>query len=399
MTVRILTGDCRDVLKTLTDASVQMCVTSPPYFGLRDYGVDGQIGLERSMHDFIAELVAVFRDVRRVLRDDGTLWLNMGDSYATGAGGVGNCPGGGAQGAAWTGPMTQPNRLPQAGLKPKDLMLVPERLALALQADGWYVRSRIIWHKLSAMPESVTDRPTKAHEHIWLLSKSERYFYDKEAASEPVTQDERRPTFRGGAYCNNSTFDNSEGWQSTVTGNVRVKVPSGWDTKPGAHGTIHREGRTQEAEYNMIGVGHNERPRKGVPNVKRSGNKERKPASARGVPVDTDGKSAGVVAGSVPWEGSMRNWRDVWPIGPEPFKEAHFATFPTEIPRRAILAGSRPGDTILDPFGGAGTTGLVADRLQRDAVLIELNPTYADMARKRIHGDAPLFAEVERCDP
>lgn len=393
MTIRILTGDCRDVLRTLADGSVQCCVTSPPYYGLRDYGVSGQIGLERSMHDFIAELVVVFREVRRVLRDDGTLWLNIGDSYATGAGGVGKCPGGGAQGAAWTGPTTQPNRLPQVGLKPKDLMLVPERLALALQDDGWYVRSRIIWHKLSAMPESVTDRPTKAHEHIWLLSKSERYFYDKEAASEPVTQDERRPTFRGGAYVNNATFENGEGGKSTVTGNVRVKVPSGWDTKPGSHGTIHREGRTQEPEYATVGIGHNERERKAVPNGALSFRRETKEAQVPGQAArqhrnEREDKQYG-------GEGAMRNWRDVWPIGPEPFKEAHFATFPTEIPRRAILAGSRPGDTILDPFAGAGTTGLVADRLQRHAILVELNPQYAEMARRRIHGDAPLFAEVD----
>lgn len=358
MTIRILIGDCRDVLRTLPDASVQCCVTSPPYYGLRDYGVDGQIGLERSMHDFIGELVAVFREVRRVLRDDGTLWLNMGDSYASG-GRATRDPGQSKIHPAFSGDAYADGLRPAdpPGIKPKDLMLVPERLALALQDDGWYVRSRIIWHKLSAMPESVTDRPTKAHEHIWLLSKSERYFYDKEAASEPVTQDEQRPTFRGGAYVNNATFDNGEGGKSTVTGNVRVKVQNGA--------------------------------------VKRSGNKERKPASERGVPVDDGGRTVGAVAGSVPWEGTMRNWRDVWPIGPEPFKEAHFATFPTEIPRRAIIAGSRPGDTILDPFGGAGTTGLVADRLQRDAILIELNPRYADMANKRIYDDAPLFAEVE----
>jgi len=398
MTIRILTGDCRDVLRTLADGSVQCCVTSPPYYGLRDYGAAGQIGLERSLHDFIAELVAVFREVRRVLRDDGTLWLNMGDSYASG-GRATRDPGQSKIHPAFSGDAYADGLRPAdpPGIKPKDLMLVPERLALALQDDGWYVRSRIIWHKLSAMPESVTDRPTKAHEHIWLLSKSERYFYDKDAASEPVTQDERRPTFRGGAYVNNATFENGEGGKSTVTGNVRVKVPSGWDTKKGAHGTIHREGRTQEPEYAIVGIGHNERERKAVPNgaVKRSGNKERKPASARGVPVDDGGRTVGAVAGSVPWEGTMRNWRDVWPIGPEPFKEAHFATFPTEIPRRAILAGSRPGDTILDPFGGAGTTGLVADRLQRDAILIELNPQYAEMARRRIHSDAPLFAEVD----
>lgn len=372
MTIRILTGDCRDVLRTLADGSVQCCVTSPPYYGLRDYGAAGQIGLERSMHDFIAELVVVFREVRRVLRDDGTLWLNIGDSYATGAGGVGKCPGGGAQGAAWTGPTTQPNRLPQVGLKPKDLMLVPERLALALQDDGWYVRSRIIWHKLSAMPESVTDRPTKAHEHIWLLSKSERYFYDKEAASEPVS-DDTIPRYLRGRSDEHKYADGGPGNQTI------------------ARGFGH-----------MVGIGHNERTRKGVPNGAVTRTVERRGTFRGGAYCNNStfdnsagGKSTEVGNVRVPAEGAMRNWRDVWPIGPEPFKEAHFATFPTEIPRRAILAGSRPGDTILDPFGGAGTTGLVADRLQRDAILIELNPQYAEMARRRIHGDSPLFAAVE----
>lgn len=369
MTIRILTGDCRDVLKTLPDASVQCCVTSPPYYGLRDYGVAGQIGLERSMHDFIAAMVEVFREVRRVLRDDGTLWLNLGDSYASG-GRRTRDPGQSKIHPAFDGDAYIDGLRPEdpPGIKPKDLMLIPERVALALQDDGWYIRSRIIWHKLSAMPESVTDRPTKAHEHIWLLSKSERYYYDREAASEPVADD---------------TIPRYLRWRSD-----EHKYADGG---PGDQ-TIYR------GFEHMVGIGHNERPRKGVPNdapVKRSGNKERKPASARGVPVDTDGKSAGAVAGSVPWEGTMRNWRDVWPIGPEPFKDAHFATFPTEVPRRAIVAGSRPGDTILDPFGGAGTTGLVADRLQRHAILVELNPQYAEMARRRIHGDAPLFAEID----
>lgn len=358
--VRILHGDAIEMLRTLSDESVQMCVTSPPYYGLRQYlkpghpDYDRQIGLERDFDClgwarlsrcgkcFVCRLTSVFAEVRRVLRKDGTLWLNIGDSYA-------NPDKGGYQNERTKNDSLQsgnlaadfvgaPNRQPQGWLKPKDLMLAPERLALSLQADGWYLRSRIIWHKLAPMPESVTDRPTKAHEHIWLLSKSERYYYDAAAAKEPVTQDERRPTFRGGAYCNNATFDNAEGGQSTDIGNVRVK---------------------------------------------RSGNKARKPASARGVPVDDDGSTNGAVAGSVPWEGTMRNWRDVWPIGPEPYKDAHFATFPSEIPRRAIIAGSRPGDTVLDPFGGSGTTGQVALELGRSAILIELNADYSRLIGDR----------------
>jgi DNA modification methylase len=377
LSVRILRGDALAMLKTLPDESVHCCVTSPPYYGLRCYGIEGQYGLEPTLAEYLDNMVAVFREARRVLRSDGTLWLNIGDSYNAYNGGAGPGSKLSQRQSAARPALTTGYSLQNKDLKPKDLMLVPHRLALALQDDGWWVRSEIIWHKLSAMPESVTDRPTKAHEHIWLLSKSERYYYDAAAASEPVTQDERRPTFRGGAYCNDSTFDNSEGGKTTDTGNVRVKVPSGWDTKAGAHGTVHREGRTQEPEY-----------------TKRSGNKERKPASARGVPVDTDGSTNGAVAGSIPWEGSTRNWRDVWSLGPEPFKEAHFATFPTEIPRRAIVAGCPIGGTVLDPFGGAGTTGLVADRLQRSAILIELNPEYAAMAERRIRSDSPLFAEV-----
>lgn len=352
--LRILHGDALEMLRTLDSESVQTCVTSPPYFGLRMYlkpdhpDYAKQIGLEPTFDClgwaresrcgvcFICRLTAVFREVRRVLKRDGTLWLNIGDSYLS-------APNGNRAGDYSTSTLTNParqervrvqqkqasnasadfvkapNRQPQGWLKPKDMMLAPERLALSLQADGWYLRSRIIWAKPAPMPESVRDRPTKSHEHIWLLSKSERYFYDAAAAKEPVTQDERRPSFRGGAYCNNATFDNAEGGKSTDTGNVRVKVPSGWDTGPGAHGT-------------------------------------------------------------------MRNWRDVWPIGPEPYKGEHFATFPSEIPRRAIIAGSRAGDTVLDPFAGTGTTGRVAAELGRHAILIELAEHYEQHIRARTTG-------------
>jgi len=344
-------GDVLAMLATLPEESVHCCVTSPPYYGLRDYGVPGQIGLEPTLAEYLEKMVAVFREVRRVLRSDGTLWLNIGDSYNAGTSSSRKASATADHGYWRKGGEIGDRRVTDATTKTKDLMLVPERLALALQADGWWVRSRIIWHKRSTMPESVTDRPTKAHEHIWLLTKSERYYYDREAASEPVSDStvarvsqegldeqagservpgktngpmkavvkrtERRGTFRGGAYCNNSTFDNSEGGKSTETGNVYV-------------------------------------------------------------------------------ENAARNWRDVWSLGPEPFKEAHFATFPTEIPRRAIVAGCPVGGTVLDPFLGSGTTALVADRMQRNAIGIELNPDYAQMAERRIHMDAPLFAEVAR---
>lgn len=351
MSVRILQGDCRDVLKTLPDASAHCVVTSPPYFGLRDYGVDGQIGLEPTPDEFVAALVGVFREVHRVLRDDGTVWLNLGDSYAGswGAQSRGEEYEGGLQGGSMLSARqikahpktTQTGSLKRTpGCKPKDLIGTPWRVAFALQADGWYLRQDIIWHKPNPMPESVRDRCTKAHEYLFLLSKSARYYFDADVIAEPCTQDESRPIFRGGAYCNNSTFDNDQGGKATVVGNI-----------------------------------------------KRSGNKQRKPATERGCPSDG-------VSGSVPWEGATRNKRSVWTVATQPFGEAHFATFPPALIEPCILAGCPVGGAVLDPFGGAGTTGLVADRLQRDAILIELNPEYAEMAKRRIHNDAPLFSEV-----
>ena len=201
-THRIIPGDCIEGMKTLPDSSVHCCVTSPPYWGLRDYGHDGQIGLESTPEAYVARMVEVFREVRRVLRDDGTLWLNLGDSYATGAGKVGACPGGGEQGQKWAerGASTSPNRMPIPGLKPKDLVGIPWRVAFALQADGWYLRQDIIWHKPNPMPESVRDRCTKAHEYVFLLTKSARYFYDAEAVSEAQT------TSGQGGFSNKATL-------------------------------------------------------------------------------------------------------------------------------------------------------------------------------------------------
>jgi DNA modification methylase len=454
LTARILTGDCRAILSTLDAGSVHCVVTSPPYFGLRDYGTaqwdggdagcdhmappkhvksatttlgfiagyrdnlpednaayvasksqfrdtcgkcgairqDRQIGLESSLDAYIAELATVFREVKRVLRDDGTCWLNLGDSYAGGKmGRDDNSPadrarmdehghGGGVKLQA-IGNNGVPRKLTD-GLKPKDLMMVPARVALALQADGWWLRSDIIWAKKAPMPESVTDRPTSAHEHVFLLTKKPRYFYDAIAVAEQTLQ------------------------------------PFGDARLTGQH-----------------------------------------KADAGGFTTNGHGPSTlGTNQGD-----ATRNMRNVWLLGPEPFPSAHFATFVTEIPRRAILAGTSEkgccaacgapwvrqierttvplqktydgairrdgivpdgprwgGDgvpsriesetlgwqsscscnadivpaTILDPFGGAGTVGLVADRLGRNSILIELNEAYAKMARQRLIGDCPMFAEV-----
>lgn len=282
MTVRILTGDCRDVLRTLPDGSAQCCVTSPPYFGLRDYGVDGQIGLETTPAAFVAELVDVFREVRRVLHDSGTLWLNLGDSFAN-------------DGRTHT------------GLKPKDLIGIPWRVAFALQQDGWWLRQDLIWAKPNPMPESVKDRCTRSHEYLFMLTKSARYQYDAEAIAEEAK-----------------------------SGNNGSSFVSAYDIET------------------KLGLGQG--PRK------------------------DDGK---------------RNKRSVWSVPTKPFKEAHFATFPPALIEPCILAGSREGQLVIDPFGGAGTTGLVADRVGRDALLIELNRDYAAIAERRIRDDAGLTADVQ----
>ena len=377
MTYRILTGDVTDQLSTLPTRSVHCCVTSPPYWGLRDYGVEGQLGLEKTPQEYVEKTVEVFAEVWRVLRDDGTVWLNIGDSY-NGSGGVG---GDGKQHTNQGSVERLDNRAGWAGLKPKDLVLIPERLALALQDAGWYVRSRIAWCKKSSMPESVRDRPTSAWEHIWLLSKQAKYYYDAEAV---------RQTDLGTDHSHRNVLDGPS-----------LNAP----------GQSHQSGIRSVAGRNGAGA----------------------------------------------------NLRNYWLLGPEPYPDAHFATFPSEIPRRAILAGTsakgccpecgapwvrevdsipatskecpktqaaheaRGGTgiatgtvgksgsgridgyrrttgwspscdhdanpipcTVLDPFLGSGTTSLVAEQLGRDSIGIELNPEYAAMAEKRIQAGLPV---------
>ena len=368
---RIHQGDALAVLKTWPDAFIQTCVTSPPYWGLRDYGVAGQLGLEKTPQEYVEKMVALFREVRRVLRDDGTLWLNLGDSYASAwSCNRPNVIGNGSPHAA-----TRMKRIPRGrgrwgggnvaapGLKEKDLCGIPWRVAFALQVDGWYLRSDIIWAKPNPMPESVTDRPTKSHEYLFLFSKNERYYYDQEAIKEPVAPSQigrERDDQVGGNKGN--VVNHSPGG--------RYKTPSGWDTSTGngSHGAFHREGR----DVGKTGY------------VKKSGNKTRKPASARGVPVNTDGSTNGAVAGSIPWEGSTRNKRSVWTVTTIPFKEAHFATFPPKLIEPCILAGCPGGGLVLDPFMGAGTTAFVAARLNRRFIGIELNPAYIKIAEERI---------------
>jgi DNA modification methylase len=296
MKAEILVGDVRTRLAEIPDGSVQTCVTSPPYWGLRDYGQENQIGLEETPQQYVDSMVEVFREVWRVLANDGTLWLNIGDSYV----GTGNK-------GLWKDPKYPDGRNAQSvalnnkveGLKSKDLVGIPWRLAFALQEDGWYLRQDIIWAKPNPMPESVTDRCTKSHEYLFLLSKSNKYYFDNEAIKEPTI-----------------TKDNTN----------RDRDSSKLNNTPGRS------------------------------------------------------KSGGLKTNNY----DMRNKRDVWNIPTKPFKGAHFAVMPEALVEPCILAGSRHGDLVLDPFTGSGTVAVVSLKHGRDFIGTELNPEYADIAVDRI---------------
>ncbi len=334
--VTILTGDCREVLKTLPDESVNCCVTSPPYWGLRDYGHAGQIGLERTPQEYVENMVAVFREVRRVLREDGTLWLNLGDSYT------------GYWGKKYAHKPFGADRTPDSstpphkdtpdwwamGLKPKELVGIPWRVAFALQADGWWLRSDIVWAKPNPMPESVTDRPTKSHEYIFLLTKSDRYYYDAEAIKEPV---------------------------QSGPSDVRKMLESK-DRIDAKH--FHTDAGPLAAANHRTNIGN----KRAVGGTKIHGN--------------LPGRDDGGRACNDP-EQLFRNKRDVWTVGTSTYDGAHFATFPPALIVPCILAGCPAGGTVLDPFGGSGTTGDVASGNGRRAVLVELNPEYAKLAQDR----------------
>lgn len=303
-------GDCRETLRIweLVGVKAQMCVTSPPYFGLRNYGVDGQLGLEQTPEEYVAAMVEVFRCVRDVLADDGVLWLNIGDSYGAG----------------------------------KQLLGVPWRLAFALQSDGWILRQDIIWHKPNPMPESVRDRCTKAHEYVFLLSKSERYFYDAEAAREPVSD-------------------------NPVTRARNNRADKGLVGAADLHGT----------EFGQSGAGSYDRKQNGLSVCECVAELDEDhcgPITAkRGCPKCN---GTGLV--------QTRNRRSVWTVATRPYKGAHFAVFPPKLIEPCILAGSQPGDIVVDPFMGSGTTAEVAIKLGRQYLGCELNEGYKPLQDARI---------------
>lgn len=413
--VTILEGDTLDRLRELPEKSVQCCISSPPYWALRDYkipltkwpaiafrpvaGLDPItisameccLGLEEDPWAFVAHIVQIYRETSRVLKDDGVIWVNMGDSYASNGGHSDvNCN-------DRRGALNIAN-----GLKPKDLAGMPWRVAQALQADGWYLRCDVIWHKENPMPESTRDRPTKAHEYVFLLSKSQTYYYDNEAIRE---------------VCSGNTHARRSKAAMEFPGNAdrdenrrrpAYKVPDGWDITSGngGHGAIHKEGRSKgPASYNgsdfrkgkkaavhqNVGQGERKEHRKLAPHGpnNRIKNNDSYEEAMCGL-VETRNKRS-------VWRGveneflQFLRWKadqppektSVWSIPTAPFKEAHFATFPPDLILPCILAGSRAGDTILDQFLGSGTTAMVAVWHGRKAVGIELNPDYAAMARRR----------------
>jgi DNA modification methylase len=310
--ISFLQGDVFDKLEELDDNSIDCVVTSPPYWGLRDYGVPGQLGLEPTYQEHIQNIVKLFRVMKPKLKDSATVWLNYGDSYAatingTKAKDVLN------DDRAFR---DKPFSTIQGSLKPKDLVMIPNRIAIALQDDGWWIRSEIIWHKPNPMPESVRDRPTSAHEKIWLITKSKKYYYDVDAIREPCTESTKQ------RY--------KSGWN----GNEKRDFPG-----------------SQQNNFS-----------------KYIGSEKSKQDALKG-----------------------KNKRNVWTVTTKPCKEAHFATFPKDLIEPCIKAGCPEGGLVLDPFGGSGTTGIVAKQFNRTAILIELNPEYIEIAKKRINKELGMF--------
>jgi len=343
-----MVGDVREQLRLLPDVSVQCAVSSPPYWGLRDYGHTSQIGLEPTPEAFVEALVSVCGEVHRVLKSDGVLWLNLGDTYCNSD----KWGGGGANTgkhtlehdgtpASWKAVRRRWHGI--EGIKPKDLIGIPWMVAFALRSAGWYLRSDVVWSKPNPMPERVTDRPTKAHEYVFLLTKSERYYYDAGAIKNPTAESTLKEVEQGYDGTARKDFTGTGAQDASA---VKSRIVARLRDKQRGHGRRHE--------------GFNRR-------------------------WDEMSKAEQMAVGS--------NARSVWTFTAANYPDAHFATFPEALPERCIKAGSRVGDLVLDPFCGSGTTGAVALRLGRSFVGIELNPAYAELARVRIGSAAPLFAQ------
>ena len=347
MTVHILQGDVLAVLATLPDDHFDCVVTSPPYWGLRDYGVEGQIGMELTLAEHIEVMVRVMAEVHRVLKPSGTCWFNYGDCYASTPNGRSAADTKSAGGDDRTF-RDKPFSTIQGSMKAKDLCMLPNRIAIALQDWGWWVRSEIIWAKPNPMPESVTDRPATAHEKIFMLTKNARYFYDTEAVRTQAAE------------------SSIQRWSQDIEAQAgSTRANGGRKT----NGNMKAVGGDKQRGHGRRHAGFNDR-------------------------WDAMSKAEQQSGGR-----NLRNYEPapavVWNMATRPFKEAHFATFPPELVERCLKAGCPKGGNVLDPFGGAGTTGMVADQMQMDCTLIELNPEYIEIAKQRVEGDGGLFAAVE----
>ena len=382
----IIVGDCRQILETLPEQSVQCVVTSPPYWGQRDYGVDGMIGLEADVYTWLAVMVEVFRGVRRVLRDDGTVWLNLGDKYAGSGGAGGDYNPGGLKAGVTGGPSASTK---QSGFKQKDLMGLPWRLAFALQDDGWYLRRDIIWHKPNPMPESATDRPSTAHEYVFLLTKQPRYFYDADAVRRPVAESSIQRVNQNNG---NPKFDGARERRMNST------VTTGDTLDPAK--LVPENGAALRSVWKIAtqafsGPHYATYPEKLVEPCIMAGTSEAGECPECGAPwervVETEHKI------HKNWFGDKQSVRHARGNAGNSYKEI-VGRHTTGWQQSCEHPAPPVPQTVLDPFSGAGTTGLVAARFDRNYIGIELNPEYAEMSRKRI-ADRVGVTDPDELDP
>ena len=377
--IKIYQGDALELLRLMPSGSVNCCVTSPPYWRLRDYGVEGQMGLEATPQEYVSKLVEVFSEVRRALRADGTLWLNIGDTYKRRNSGP-ICTR-----RRDTGNLSRARSGGCVNLKVKDIVGIPWMVAFALRADGWYLRSDIIWSKPNPMPESVTDRPTKSHEYIFLLSKNAKYYYDQEAILEPVSNNAHLRISQDLAAHIGSIRANTGG---KTNGNMKAVLRQSQESWNGSRFTDRRDLTIRPD------TGRNRRPKAwqadlGSNRILISGWKRKLGETRSGI----KNNESFTYATCLPVQ--ARNKRSVWTVNVQGFSEAHFATFPEQLIKPCILAGCPAGGTVLDPFFGAGTTGVVAAAQGCNCVGIELNLGYIEIARKRLKQGVLQF-EVDR---